>query len=366
MMTRVRPPATAPSAADLPALSALQRLLAKAATRPLHPGQPLVIASDLHLGDGGKRDDFRRNSGLVLGALRHYYLQRGYCLILNGDVEELQRFDLAAVRRAWGEFYALLEEFVRGPGLYKIFGNHDFELSLRSDPYPAKELLESLRLASGEDSLLVFHGHQASAFLATFLALAGFVLRYIATPLGIRAHSTSQDSHKKFRVERRVYAFSAGQRIVSLIGHTHRPLFESLSKMDSLKFRIEALCRSYPEAPAEERSALAEEIRRSRAELEALYDKGEYTDCTSALYNTRLLVPCLFNSGCAVGKRGFTALEIREGSIALVHWFDRRRSERYLHDHDEPVEQLGESDYYRVVLKEDSLDYVFTRIRLLT
>lgn len=366
MITRVSHPATAQSPVDIPALSTLHRLLAKAATRPLCSGERLVIASDLHLGDGGKRDDFRRNSGLVMSAFRDYYLARGYGLILNGDIEELQRFELAAVRRAWGPFYELLKEFARGPGLRKIFGNHDLELSLRSDPYPAAELNEALRLTSGDDSLLVFHGHQASAFLTTFLALAGFVLRYVATPLGIRAYSTSQDSRKKYRVERLVYAFSAGERVVSLIGHTHRPLFESLSKLDSLKFRIEALCRRYPEAPAAEREALAEAIRRSRQELEDLYDKGESPGCTSALYNSRLLVPCLFNSGCAVGKRGFTALEIRDGKIALVHWFDRRRSDRYLHEHDEPVEHLGDSDYYRVVIKEDSLDYVFTRIRLLT
>jgi predicted phosphodiesterase len=366
MMAGVRPPATAQSPADLPALSSLHRLLAKAGTRQVRPGDRLLIASDLHLGDGGRRDDFRRNSGLMIGALRDYYLRHGYCLILNGDIEELQRFELAAVRRAWGQFYTLLEEFARGPGLHKIFGNHDFELSLRGDSYPASELLESLCLTSGENRLLVFHGHQASGFLSSFLALAGFVLRYVATPLGIRAHSTSQDSRKKYRVERRVYAFSAGERIVSLIGHTHRPLFESLSKLDALKYRIEALCRRYSETPPGERAALAEEIHRSRTEVDALYEEGEHLGCTNALYNTRLLVPCLFNSGCAVGKRGFTALEIREGSIALVHWFDRQRSDRHLRSHEEPVERLGDSDYYRVILKEESLDYVFTRLRLLT
>lgn len=354
------------SARDLAALTVLRRLPAKAGRRLLSPTDRILIASDLHLGDGGKRDDFRRNAELVSRALREYYLPRGYSLILNGDVEELQRFELAAVRRAWKPFFDLLAEFARGPGLHKIFGNHDFELSLRADPYPAAELLESLWLEYGENRLLLFHGHQASAFLTGFAPLVGFVLRYIATPLGIQAYSTSQDSRRKYRVERRAYAFAAGQRAVALIGHTHRPLFESLSKLDSLKYRIEALCRLYPEAAPTDRAALEQEIRRSRTELDRLYDKGEGPRTSDTLYNSRLLVPCLFNSGCAVGKRGFTALEIRQGAIALVHWFDRTRSERYLHDGDQNAERLGDSDCYRVVLKEDSLDYVFTRIRLLT
>jgi hypothetical protein len=97
-------------------------------------------------------------------------------------------------------------------------------------------------------------------------------------------------------------------------------------------------------------------------------------------------VPCLFNSGCAVGKRGFTALEIEDERIALVHWFDRRRSDRHLRRAPGPTgvfgvsdvgleetpdrsplppEQLGDSDFFRLVLNRDSLDYIFTRIRLL-
>jgi hypothetical protein len=43
-----------------------------------------------------------------------------------------------------------------------------------------------------------------------------------------------------------VYGFSSRRKIVSIIGHIHRPLFESLSKIDTLKYRIEQLCRHYP------------------------------------------------------------------------------------------------------------------------
>lgn len=39
-------------------------------------------------------------------------------------------------------------------------------------------------------------------------------------------------------------------------------------------------------------------------------------------------IPCLFNSGCVIGKRGVTAPEIEEVNIRLVHWFDSRISKK--------------------------------------
>ena len=368
-----------------PIHESLGRLLQEVPRRALGADERILIASDLHLGNGGSRDDFRRNGPLFEAALREYYLPRGYLLVLNGDIEELQRFTLPQVRQAWAGIFDLFLSFRRGPGLYKIYGNHDFLLSLRNDPYPADELLEGLCLTNGDRSLFVFHGHQASLFQERFMSLSGLVLRYVATPLGFRSYSTSQDSRKKFRVERRVYTFASSRKLISLIGHTHRPLFESVSKIDALRFRIEQLCRRYAEAASDQREALGKEIRQSKEELERLYAvKGEIPH-TPSLYNSRFLVPSLFNSGCAVGKRGFTALEIRDGNIALVHWFDRRRSDRHLREVpssgtrssvpavgiDEPVnrqfypEQLGDSDFFRLVLNRDSLDYVFTRIHLL-
>ena len=79
----------------------------------------------------------------------------------------------------------------------------------------------------------------------------------------------------------------------------------------------------------------------------------------------KMVQPCLFNSGCAVGKRGVTAIEIADGEIALVHWFDRTRGERHMSEDGRPAQRLGVADYYRAVLKQDRLQYVFTRIRLL-
>ena len=52
----------------------LQRLLDNALRVPLSAADRIVILSDLHLGDGGPRDDFRQNASLVHDVLRDYYL----------------------------------------------------------------------------------------------------------------------------------------------------------------------------------------------------------------------------------------------------------------------------------------------------
>jgi hypothetical protein len=145
---------------------------------------------------------------------------------------------------------------------------------------------------------------------------------------------------------------------VVLIGHTHRPLFESLSKLDALRFRIESLCRQIPEAPGRRRPALERELAARKEELERVAAKRGGNQGGS-LYDSPLLVPCLFNSGCCIGKRGLTGLEIAGDGIALVHWFDQNRSRR-------TGTVLAGTPYRREVMEQEPLDYLFTRVRLLS
>jgi len=344
------------SAVRLPAT--LAALGQGAPVRRLSRGEKVVVFSDLHLGGGGRRDDFLPNGELLSAALRRHYLPGRYTLVLNGDVEELQRFYLPQIRRQWAGFYALLEEFARLGRLERLVGNHDAELAVLGDPYPAPRLLESLRLELGKESFLLFHGHQASYLQTRFIGLVSILLRYVANPLGIRNRTVSRSSRRRFRVERRVYAFARGRRQAVLIGHTHRPLFESLSKLDDLRFRIESLCRLIPSAAARRRPALERELAARKDELEQVLARRGGEEGGS-LYDSPLLVPCLFNSGCCIGKRGLTGLEIAGGGIALVHWFDQNRSRR-------AGEDLPGTPYRREVLQQEPLDYLFTRVRLLS
>jgi hypothetical protein len=50
------------------------------------------------MGDGSNNDDLKRNGGIVAAFLERYYLPRGSTLILNGDIEDLQKFRLGRIR----------------------------------------------------------------------------------------------------------------------------------------------------------------------------------------------------------------------------------------------------------------------------
>jgi len=79
-------------------ISNLQEFYNNAPEISLHEDERLVIFSDLHMGDETNLDDFRIKEDLFSSVLEHYYLQDGYKLILNGDVEELQK---SSIQYGW-------------------------------------------------------------------------------------------------------------------------------------------------------------------------------------------------------------------------------------------------------------------------
>ena len=325
-----------------------------------------VIFSDLHMGDGGSTDDFKRNAELFSKALEDYYLKNQHALILNGDIEELQRFRVQKIFSQWGSIYKLFDHFHARGALYKTIGNHDLELQLMKDlPFPYKHY-ESLRLRFDDDYLFIFHGHQASKKYQEHNELIGFTLKYFANPLGIKSYSVSHSSQKQYKIEKRAYGFSSFNKIVSIIGHTHRPLFESLHKVERLKYKIEQLCRDFAKASSEDKDEIKVSIKSHKKELKQYYRENKAHSFQNYVYNTLFHIPCVFNSGCVVGKRGMTCLEIEEGKIRLVHWFDKNISKKYLTQSGYEPERLKGTDFYRLVINEESLDYIFTRIKFLS
>ena len=348
--------------------SNLERLLQSSETIGIDRASRVVVFSDLHLGDGGRNDEFLRNAQLFETVLRQRYLTGGFSLVLNGDVEELFKFDLDTIQAAWGNLYELFLSFSGNGFFRKLYGNHDHGL-LEDDGYClASSLSESLALRYEEETLLLFHGHQASPFLnepCTFSSRALFyLLRYFARPFGVRNYSVSYSNRKRYAIERTVYEFSNRYRLISIIGHTHRPLFESMSKLDYLNYRLEELCRSYAPASAEGREAIETEIVEIRSELESCYRSEFRKSLRSGRYDA-IAIPSIFNSGCCIGKRGITAIEIEDGAIRLVFWTRDGSNGRQPGERLNPAEELGKSGIYRVVLNEDQLDYAFSRIRLL-
>ena len=345
-------------------LRKLDRLYENAPVLRLGAGDQLVVFSDLHLGNGGKDDDFARNARLYVNALDKYYAPPGFILALNGDIEELARFRLANITARWSEVYRAWREFADRGALFKLVGNHDLSLLHRRPgdlPFPVGE---ALRVEIGERRLWLFHGHQTSRLNWAFQTLGTVLLRWLLHPLGIGNYTVARSSRRRFSVERRAYLHARVRNIAVCIGHTHRPLFESLPRLDSVKMEIESLVRRYPKTAEHERP----ELERRLAALAAEYAELQRKDPRSRgenLYHDGPLLPCLYNSGCGIGRHGVTALEFDSRRARLVYWFDGQRSRKYIEAEGYTPQRLEDSDHYRVVLKEENLDYIFTRINLL-
>jgi len=346
--------------------SNLEKIYDNSYVRKIGDDDSIVIFSDLHMGDGSKRDDFSKNGDLFREVLTRYYERKGYGLILNGDVEELYKFDLPRIERRWSELFRIFNRFKKGNGLYKIYGNHDIDLTPLNGHHLETRTYGSIRLIYKGDPIFIFHGHQASLFEDHMFLIKRIGIRYLATPIGVMNYDVSNNNDTRFNVESRVYNFAKNRKLLAIIGHTHRPLFESLSKGDRLAYRIESLCRRYPYADDSEKQEFERRIRDHYQALLGSNGKGAKDSSRMKVYSRGPLIPCLFNSGCAIGKRGITGLEIRKGKIRLVHWFDPSRSKKFFsYDEMEPSRLKG-TGIYRLVLNSEYLDYIFARIRLLS
>ena len=321
-------------------------------------GKALII-SDLHMGYG-KRDDFQANGGFVGRFLEEYYYKNGWYLILNGDIEELAKFSLPDIRGKWAEMYRIFDLFAAAGRLYKILGNHDENLIFERD-YPYS-MYNAVRIENGLIPIYVYHGHQSSRLYENFNNVITLGLRYLLKPLGIRNVSAARNPHRRFAVEKAAYKFSLGNNCISVIGHTHRSLFESLGRFDYIKFEIERHCRDYPSSSGEEREKIAREVAALRVELSKLGRSERREGSRLGLYGDELPVPCLFNSGSAIGKSGVNAIELDSENIALVYWFAVGKGMKFVSRGWYNVENAAGS--CRTVLNHERLDYVKAKIEL--
>jgi len=342
----------------------LTRRLKPDAELDISGGGRALIISDLHMGTG-KRDDLAHNGDLVIGLLRNYYFERGFHLVLNGDIEDIHRHPLDRIEERWAELCKVFSLFAESGRLFKLVGNHDEALLLKKNyRYPLREML---RIETGVIPAYVYHGHQSSKVYSSFNKLMGAGIRYFLAPFGIRNISSGRSPLRRFAVEKAAYNFSLKNNCISIIGHTHRPLFESLGRFEYVRFEIEGLCRRYPLASGKERERIEADVKSLLQELGKLKRK-ERRDMlwqSLSLYGSDMPVPCLFNSGCAIGKKGLHAIELSAHDVSLVYWFIEGKSKRFVGRGGYEVEKLGDSEYRRAVLNSDRLDSVAARMRLL-
>jgi predicted phosphodiesterase len=311
----------------------------------------------------GRRDDLAENGNLLISLLENYYYAQGWYLVLNGDIEELQRHSLEHIEERWEKLIRIFDLFAAENRLYKLIGNHDEELLLKkSYRYP---LFNVIRIDTGYIPVYVYHGHQASKIYHKYNKLIGAGIRYVLKPFGIKNISSGRSPYRRYRVEKAAYDFSLNNNCISVIGHTHRPLFESLGRFDYIKFEIERLCRDYPASSGEGRQRIEMEVFALKRELGKLKRKERRDVLRQSLYGDDLPVPCLFNSGCAISKKGLNAIELSGEDIALVYWFAEGQGKRFVSRGGYDIEKLPDSIYRRVVLNYEKLDYILARIKLL-
>ncbi|MEQ8808799.1 MAG: hypothetical protein RIE59_07000, partial [Imperialibacter sp.] len=106
----------------------LDEMFERAPSFPIDKKSKIVIFSDLHMGDGSTKDDFLPNSSLFIQSVKDYYIPKGFSMVLNGDIEELQRFSLKKIAKQWAEVYQLFDQINKKSLLVKTIGNHDLTL----------------------------------------------------------------------------------------------------------------------------------------------------------------------------------------------------------------------------------------------
>ncbi len=334
-----------------------------------------VIFSDQHIG----MPEFDKNKGLYLKALDYYY-QSNYTLIALGDYEELHRYSKKELKKKYEDVYAGERRFLEEDRYYRIFGNHDIDWRSQKrvekhlhEVLPGLEVIEALRFDCCGSSLFLAHGHQGS-FINDTLGIAGrLFLKYIARPFGFSSMtSPAQRYTKRRKDENTYYNWARAHKVLFIAGHTHRPMFASLSEGDRIRVAIENLFRKYVgAADQEDKKKIEEEIKKQKAEFEKEREKEGKKSYWTALGQPELVAPCYSNDGSCLHKNGITCIELYKEKIRLLWLYDETQPENVDKEIRAPTEDLlpGDSaaaDYKKQILEEEDLEYIFTRIRLLS
>ena len=126
-----------------------------------------------------------------------------------------------------------------------------------------------------------------------------------------------------------MYEWSAQQKDLLLItGHTHQPVFESLTHIERL-YRQLLFARQ-----------AKDETRISELQKEIEFRKFEYTEVSDHYLN---LVPTYFNCGCCCFSDGdITGIEIADGSLRLIKWTTKKSKPERLLLEETSLEELLE------------------------
>jgi len=353
---------------------ALNKIFRTTEPIPFDPNKDrYMVFSDQHLG----MKELERNKIILIKALDHYY-QNGFTVVNLGDFEELYRYDVKHITAAdVDDIYEMEKAFIRENRYVRVVGNHDvdwkkaWELRNHSTSL-ALVVHNGLKLQWGDRVIFMAHGHQGDIINDKLWRMGRWLVRWIARPLGIPSITSVAANHRKRKkVERELYEWAKMQGVLFIAGHTHRPVFESLPKVDRLRIRLEGLMRAFVDATKEkDKEVLRKIIIATKERYQRMQLSARHKSYWSRLAQADLLVPCYFNDGCCLHRNGVTCIELAEGEIRLVRFFDSSRSDTVKEHERGPVSSIlpadaGARHLRREILESESLTYVFSRIELL-
>lgn len=334
-----------------------------------------VIFSDHHIG----MEEFDRNKLLYLKAL-DFYEKKGFSLIVLGDFEELHRYGIKKLKRRYADVYAAERRFLEKGRYYRVYGNHDIDWKsprrVRKhlhDVMPGLTVSEALRFDWNGNAVFLAHGHQGD-FINDALGILGrIILRFIARPLRISSLSSPAKRYtRRKRDEEKYYRWAKKHKLLFIAGHTHRPMFESLTEGDRIRIEIESILREYVRTQdKKEKNKIEQKITSLKKDFDD-YARSESTKGKPSGFGGReLITPCYFNDGCCLHRNGITCIEMEKKRMRLVFIYDETlpaNTQKHLRAPTMSLypENPGAASYKRHFLEEEDLDYIFTRIRLLS
>jgi predicted phosphodiesterase len=311
----------------------------------------IIIFSDQHRGAKNGADDFMKAETGYLAAL-DYYFENKFQYISLGDSEELWENTLNQVKKNNTLTFEAEKKFILKDRFFKVFGNHDLywdnspiasqqlkmiygkklrvfegmilEKDNKEEPTQEKKSknpFSFLKLKPNEDpdilpiancplTIFLTHGHQGDAssdgnwFSKFFVANIWAPLQ---SYLRINFNTPAYDEDLKTAHNLIMYEWSAKfKSLVLITGHTHQPVFESLTHPEKLYKQMGDAIKANK---TEEVKQIEEEIKR----------RGRDYKTTPAQYLT--MKPSYFNSGCCCYRDGdITGIEITYEKISLVKW----------------------------------------------
>ena len=282
----------------------------------------IIILSDQHRGARDGSDDFAICENSYLTALEYYNREKFYYINL-GDCEELWENTMFSIAKYNEAVYAAESLFIKRDAYCKVFGNHD--LFWDNDPLASVWLKQiygkAIRIFTG---VLIRVDFTSAAFLDIFCThghqgdkqsdgnpFSKWFVSYIWGPLQnfleINTNSPSANDNLKTLHNMYMYDWSAAQDKTLLVtGHTHQPVFNSLTHLERLYQRLE---KAHTLNDADALKKIEEEIPRR---------KREYDFINQSFHTMK---PTYFNSGCCCFDDGtITGIEINEGFIRLIKW----------------------------------------------